>query len=94
MSSSKKLTEMILTANRLSAQEAYQRGLVNKLVPTREELVPGGRRDCRQDSGEPAARRSHRGAARQNVCTAVGRHSDAAVILRNCGCELGATRRA
>lgn len=82
---SKKLTEMILTGEPLAAQEAYQRGLVNKLVPTREELVPAAEEIADKILANPplavrTAVQLARTSAQQSQL-----HSDAAIINRNCG---------
>lgn len=82
---SKRLTEMILTGEPLSAQEAYQRGLVNRLVPTREELLPAAEELANKIVANPpiavrTAVQLARTSAQQSKL-----HQDAATILRNCG---------
>jgi enoyl-CoA hydratase/carnithine racemase len=37
---SKQITEMLLTGDPLSAEDAHRLGLVNRLVPTRDDLLP------------------------------------------------------
>jgi enoyl-CoA hydratase/carnithine racemase len=82
---SKKVTEMILTGEPLSAQDAHRLGLVNRLVPSREDLLPAAEEIAEQIlQNPPLAVRTSVQAARRSAMQSQT-HREAELLFKNCG---------
>ncbi|HKT72239.1 MAG TPA: enoyl-CoA hydratase-related protein [Steroidobacteraceae bacterium] len=80
---SKRITEMIVTGDPISADEAYRLGLVNQVVPSYEDLLPAADKLAQRIlTNSPMAVRTAIQAARTSVYQSQT-HRDAELIMRN-----------
>lgn len=82
---SKKVTEMILTGDPISADDAFRLGLVNRVVATRDELIPAAEEIAERIlSNPPLAVRTSVQAARKSALLSQT-HREAELLFQNCG---------